>query len=258
MTNRYGHGRLGRAVRSPDSVDAYKSSGESVSTVGSDVVGGEARGTFGERMAEARRRRPGAYAHLFDGRPKVVIRTTQLLPDQAIQLATAYGYRHLETRGSKSVRRRVFVPDPDPAARWEALPPGTSFEVAAQHPAFHGASARAARNHAELIKNEQNLLKLLPAAVFIFLGMIGVAAQLISTGKGVLLAPLCFGVLLDVAVVWLMWSRKRKRRELLAQAGQLMLTYPPHGFRAWMPDPHASAHAVPQPPEASHGIGSVE
>ncbi|KUJ69445.1 hypothetical protein ACZ90_11175 [Streptomyces albus subsp. albus] len=206
-------------------------------------MGGEERGTFAERMAEARRRRPGAYAHLFDGRPKVVITTTQLLPDQAIQLATAYGYRHLETRGSKAVRRRVFVPDPDPAARWEALPPGTPFEVAAQHPAFHGASARAARNHAELVRNEQNHLKLIPTAVLMFLGVIGAAAQLISTGKGVLLAPLCFAALLTVALVMLMWQRIRKRRALLAEADRLMRQYPPHGFQPWTPTAASHGHA---------------
>ncbi|MEU6071682.1 hypothetical protein ABZ864_46465 [Streptomyces sp. NPDC047082] len=195
----------------------------------------EVQGTFAERMAEARRRRPAAFAHLFDGRPQVVIKTTQLLPEQAIQLATAYGYRHLETRGSKAVRRRVFVPDPDAAVHLEAVAPGTPFEVAAQHPAFHGASARAARNHAELIKNEMNLLKLVPAAVFIFLGAIGMAAQLISTGQGALIVPLCFAVLLDTAVVWLTWSRVRKRRGLLAQADRLAQQYPPYGFRAWTP-----------------------
>ncbi|MEV0185133.1 hypothetical protein AB0I54_38515 [Streptomyces sp. NPDC050625] len=196
---------------------------------------GEVRGTFAERMAEARRLRPGAFAHLFDGRPQVVIKTTQLLPDQAIQLATAYGYRHLETRGSKAVRRRVFVPDPEAAARQEALAPGTPFEVAARHPAFHRASARAARNHAELVRNEMNLLKLVPAAVVIFLGAIGMAAQLISTGKGALIVPLCFAVLLDTGVVWLTWSRMRKRRGLLAQADRLTRQYPPYGFRAWTP-----------------------
>ncbi|MFE0513843.1 hypothetical protein [Streptomyces sp. NPDC058964] len=206
---------------------------------------GEARGTFKERMAEARRLRPGARAHLFDGRPQVVITTTQLLPEQAIQLATAYGYRHLETRGSKSVRRRVFVPDPDPAARWEAVPPGTPFEVAAQHPAFHGGSARAARNHAELIRNEMNLIKLIPAAVVIFLGVIGMAAQMISTGKPVLLVPMCFGVFLVAALVLLTRSRMRKRRELLAHADRLMRAYPPHGLRAWTPAPHPPAPAAP-------------
>ncbi|UXY32988.1 hypothetical protein [Streptomyces sp. HUAS TT20] len=195
----------------------------------------EVRGTFAERMAEARRLRPGAYAHLFDGRPKVVIKTTQLLPDQAIQLATAYGYRHLETRGSKAVRRRVFVPDPEAALRQEALAPGTPFEVAAQHPAFHGASARAARNHAQLVRNEMNLLKLVPAAVVIFLGAIGMVAQLISTGKGVEALPLSFAVLLDTGIVWITWSRVRKRRELLTQADRLTRQYPPYGFRAWTP-----------------------
>ncbi|MGW1894854.1 hypothetical protein ACWCP6_32120 [Streptomyces sp. NPDC002004] len=193
------------------------------------------RGTFTERMAEARRLRPGAYAHLFDGRPKVVIRTTQLLPDQAIQLATAYGYRHLETRGTKAVRKRVFVPDPDPAARWEALPPGTPFEVAAQHPAFHGTSARAARNHAELIRNEQKLLKLIPVAALLFLGVIGGFVELFTTGKGVLAVPLTFFALLDLGLVLLMRTAARKRRELLARAEELTRQYPPHGFPVWTP-----------------------
>lgn len=197
----------------------------------------EARGTFGERMAEARRLRPGVYAHLFDGRPEVVIRTTQLLPEQASRLATAYGYRHLKTLGHKSVRRRVFVPDPDPAARWEAVAPGTPFEVAAQHPAFHGASARAVRNHAELIKHEQNLLRLVPAVVAGLFGVISMAVDLVHTRNTALIAPLVFFSLLVPATIWLMVWRVRKRRALHAEADELMRRYPPHGLGAWAPAP---------------------
>ncbi|WP_055551589.1 hypothetical protein [Streptomyces sp. NBRC 110028] len=188
------------------------------------------RGTLSKRMAQARHELPGHYAHLFDGRPEVDICTTELRPEQAVQLATAYGYRHLRTRGSKSVRYRVFVPDQDAGARREAVPPGTPFEVAARHPAFHGRSARAARNHAEMIERERSLVKLVPAMVLVLFGAIGLVVELIRTGKPVLLVPVVFFVLLEAALALMLRAGRRKQRVLEVQAEWLMRRYPPDGF----------------------------
>ncbi|MFI0817611.1 hypothetical protein ACH4TX_14080 [Streptomyces sp. NPDC021098] len=188
------------------------------------------RETLSKRVAQARRELPGHYAHLFDGRPEVDISTTELRPDQAVQLATAYGYRHHRTGGSKSVRYRVFVPDQDPGAQREAVPPGTPFEVAARHPAFHGRSARAARNHAEMIERERSLLKLVPAMVLVLFGAVGLLVQLIQTGKTVLLIPVAFFVFLEVALILMLRAGRRKQRVLEVQAEWLMRRYPPDGF----------------------------
>ena len=188
------------------------------------------RETFSKRVAQARRELPGHYAHLFDGRPEVDISTTELRPDQAVQLATAYGYRHDRTRGSKSVRYRVFVPDPDARAQREAVPPGTPFEVAARHPAFHDRSARAARNHAEMIERERSLVKLVPAMVLVLFLAVGLLVQLIQTGKPVLLVPVAFFVVLEIALLLMLRAGRRRQRVLEVQAEWLMRRYPPDGF----------------------------
>lgn len=187
-------------------------------------------GTFSQRVSRLGEQRRARHAPLFDGRPEVAIANTQLLPDQAIQLATAYGYRYSRTLGNKSVRRRIFVPDPDPAARFEALPPGTPWEVAEAHPAFHGRSARAARNHAEMIKGERKLVKLVPVMVVVLPGVGGMVGQAVATGKMVLLVPATFFTLLEVALVAMIRAGFRKQRQLEAAAGRLMQQFPPHGF----------------------------
>ncbi|EFL21012.1 conserved hypothetical protein [Streptomyces himastatinicus ATCC 53653] len=188
------------------------------------------RETVSKRVAQARRELPGHYAHLFDGRPEVDISTTELRPDQAVQLATAYGYRHQRTRGSKSLRYRVFVPDHDAGAQREAVPPGTPFEVAARHPAFHDRSARAARNHAEMIERERSLVKLVPAMAVVPFVAIWLVVQLVLTGKPVLLLPIVFFVLLEVALILMVRAGRRKQRVLEVQAEWLMRRYPPDGF----------------------------
>lgn len=186
--------------------------------------------SFSQRMARARLKRPGRYAHLFDGRPAVVIATTRLRPDQAINVATAYGYRHLETRGSKVVRRRVFVPDPDPGAQAEAFPPGTPFEVAVHHPAFRGESARGARNYAEMIKNERNFYKLVPAAVVLLFAVAGAVVQCVRTGTASAYGLCLFAVALEVSSVLIIRYQIRTRNALLARAEELVRQYPPSGF----------------------------
>ena len=193
------------------------------------------RGMLSKRMAQARQELPGHYAHLFDGRPEVDISTTELRPDQAVQLATAYGYRHHRTRGSKSVRYRVFVPDHDAGALREAVAPGTPFEVAARHPAFHGRSARAARNHAEMIERERSLVKLVPAMVLVLFVAVGLLVQLIQTGKPVLLVPVAFLVFLELALILMLRAGRRKQRVLEVQAEWLMRRYPPDGFPDGVP-----------------------
>ncbi|MDX3227930.1 hypothetical protein [Streptomyces sp. ME19-01-6] len=187
-------------------------------------------GTFSQRVSRLGERRRAQYAPLFDGRPEVAIANTQLLPDQAIQLATAYGYRYARTQGTKSVRRRIFVPDPDPAVRFEALLPGTPWEVAEAHPAFHGRSARAARNHAAMIRGERKLVKLVPVMVVVLLGIGGMAMQAITTDKAALLVPAAFFTLLEAALVAMIWAGFRKQRQLEAAAQRLMRQFPPHGF----------------------------
>ncbi|MEU1662113.1 hypothetical protein ABZ547_00655 [Streptomyces sparsogenes] len=188
------------------------------------------RGTFSERLSRLGEGRRAHFAPLFDGRPEVAIANTQLLPDQAARLATAYGYRYARTRGHKSVRERVFVPDPDPAARYEALPPGTPWEVAQAHPAFHGLSARAARNHAAMIKGERKPAKLVPVMVVVALVAGGMVVQALTGDKAVLLVPAAFFTLLDVALAAMIRAGFRKQRQLEAEAEGLMRRFPPHGF----------------------------
>jgi len=188
------------------------------------------RETLSKRVAQARQELPGHYAHLFDGRPEVDISATELRPEQAVQLATAYGYRHDRTRGSKSLRYRVFVPDQDAGALREAVPPGTPFEAAARHPAFHGRSARAARNHAEMIERERSLVKLVPAMVVVSFVAVWLVVQLILTGKPVLLVPVAFFVFLEIALILMLRAGRRKQRVLEVQAEWLMRRYPPDGF----------------------------
>ncbi|MFD7502217.1 hypothetical protein ACWC5C_09850 [Streptomyces sp. NPDC001700] len=188
------------------------------------------REMLSKRVAQARQELPGHYAHLFDGRAEVDICATELRPDQAVQLATAYGYRHQRTRGSKSLRYRVFIPDEDAGARREAVPPGTPFEVAARHPAFHGRSARAARNHAEMIERERNVVRLVPAMAVVPFIAIWLVVQLILTGKPVLLVPAVFFVFLEAALILMVRSGRRKQRVLEVQAEWLMRRYPPDGF----------------------------
>ncbi|MFD8381526.1 hypothetical protein ACFV2X_23820 [Streptomyces sp. NPDC059679] len=193
------------------------------------MMSGES-GTFSQRVSRLGERRRAQYAPLFDGRPEVAIANTQLLPDQAIQLATAYGYRYARTLGKKSVRRRIFVPDPDPAVRFEALPPGTPWAVAEAHPAFHGRSARAARNHAAMIKGERKLAKLVPVMAVVLLGVVGMVVQAIATDKMVLLVPATFFTLLEVALTAMIRAGFRKQRQLEAAAQRLVREFPPHGF----------------------------
>ncbi|MEU8827926.1 hypothetical protein [Streptomyces sp. NPDC048636] len=149
------------------------------------------------------------------------IANVKLLPDEAIQLATAFGYRYLRTRGQKAVRYRIFVPDPDPAARQEAVAPGSPVEVVARHPAFHGSSARAARNHAEMIRGERNLPKLILVLVFMVFGIVAMAVQAVRTDAHVLLAPIVFFTLLVTALLLMLRKGLRKQRELEQLAARL-------------------------------------
>ncbi|MBL1098837.1 hypothetical protein JK363_19645 [Streptomyces sp. 205] len=185
------------------------------------MAGGESRGTVSERKQRVRRERLGRCAPLFDGRPQVEISNVKLLPDEAIQLATAFGYRYLRTRGHKAVRYRIFVPDPNPVARQEALAPGTPVEVVAQHPAFQGLSARAARNHAEMIRGERNLLKVIPVLVVMVFGIVVMAVQAVRSDAAVLLAPIVFFILLVTALLLMLRKGLCTQRELEERATRL-------------------------------------
>ncbi|WP_432034903.1 hypothetical protein [Streptomyces cucumeris] len=185
------------------------------------MAGGERREPVSDEKRRVRQERWGRCAPLFDGSPRVEISNVKLPPDDAVYLATAFGYRYLRTRGQKAVRYRIFVPDPDPAAGQEALAPGTPVEVVAQHPAFHGLSARAARNHAEMIRGERNLPKLIAVLVVMVFGIAVMAVHAVNAGAPALLAPIVFFTLLVTALLLMLRKGLRTERELRERAARL-------------------------------------